>query len=1269
VSTRISRETPSRTSFLVEKVGPLGSSENQVPSQGRPLDLDHCDITPPFPPIIKEPVISSIVNNALAAACSFLAFISVHKSLRPSFYRPKYRVVGPRRWKVQNDRTGLPTFEGTFCGRKATFLIDSGATNNFVNLNFVRKHHIEIAKGEAKQVVRLADGSERSSSFFIAGAHLKMGTHREYGNFITLPLNGHQFDVILGMPWLTKRNPDIDWSAHRITFRQEQSSVSMNSTSSSSQGTCSLIKTKALKKAMRCNQLEQIFLVALQEVKEEKPEKPPDGCEREEEEKILQEYNDLFPAELPKHLPIARTVDHRIDIIPGSAPAFKQVYRASPVENDAIKKHLDELLEKGLVQPSKSPYGAPVLMVKKPDGTFRFCVDYRALNAITIKNSYPLPRVDELFDRLEGARHFSSLDLLTGYWQIRVANEDVEKTAFRTRYGHYEWRVLPMGLMNAPATFMRLMNDIFRKYLDDFVIVFLDDILIYSKTLEDHRKHVRIVLDLLRENKLWAKKSKCHFFQDHIQFLGHQIDRHGMHMMEKKVDGILKWPSPKSLDDVRSYLGTVGYYRKFMQHFSQTAGPLTELLKKESGFHWNTQQEKAFQALKDAVTTAPTLILPDPKLPYVLTADASGYGIGASLMQDHGKGLQPIAFMSKKLTPAELKYPNHERELLALYRALKEWRHYLYGSEFTLRSDHKNLIWICSQKQLSSRQAHWIQFFQEFAGLLPIEYYAGKLNQVADGLSRRPDHRPASLPPPVPVLDNLMKPSELNLLGTTLIESGTFLDDIRAAIRADPHTMEILRHIKRDPRITLKDDLLRWKTNRLYIPDDSKLRAVIYNECHDSPISGHVGTAKTTAAITKLFYWPHMQDEIKKYVSTCAECQRNKPLHLAPAGLLQPLPIPDKPWTDIGMDLITQLPRSKSGYDCIITFVDRFTKQIHCVPCNTTITAPKLVSIFLREVVRHHGMPKTIVSDRDPRFTGQFWRTLFEMFKTKLAMSTSFHPQTDGQTEKANRTIEDIIRTYVNTVQDDWDEYLTFAEIAYNKSIQASTGFEPYYLNTGREFPTLLTYALEDAGIAKNPAAADRIVMWNEAIAKARESIKRAQERQARYANEGRRNVTFKVGDMVALSTENLKNAILGGTMKLSRKWMGPYPITKAISRTAYELELPPNMKIHPVFHIHLLREWRDPKAAFPERVRYPTPQPVFVDDGEPEWHVEDIIQKRMRGRKVQYRVIWKGYPPEEATWEDEDIVKDLEALDRFEERIKMFPPQLRARVTGTNRP
>ncbi|KAD4982099.1 hypothetical protein E3N88_18770 [Mikania micrantha] len=401
-----------------------------------------------------------------------------------------------------------------------------------------------------------------------------------------------------------------------------------------------------------------------------------------------------------------------------------------------LKKQLDELLEKGFIRPSSSPWGAPILFVKKIDGSMRMCIDYRELNKVTIKNKYPLPRIDDLFDQLQGACHFSKIDLRSGYHQLKVQDEDIPKTAFRTRYGHYEFTVMPFGLTNAPAAFMDMMNHICKPYLDKFIIVFIDDILIYSKTPEDHTKHLRTLLELLRHEKLYAKFSKCEFWLTEVQFLGHVINAQGIQVDPSKIEAITKWENPKSPTEVRSFLGLAGYYRRFIQNFSRIAVPLTSLTRKSEKFEWGPKQIEAFQILKDRLTHAPILALPEGVEDFVVYCDASYTGLGCVLMQRN----KVIAYASRQLKTHEKNYVTHDLELGAIIFALKLWRQYMYGVHFTVYTDHKSLKYIFDQKELNMRQQRWMETLNDYD--CEIIYHEGKANVVADALSRKEIEKP-----------------------------------------------------------------------------------------------------------------------------------------------------------------------------------------------------------------------------------------------------------------------------------------------------------------------------------------------------------------------------------------------------------------------------------------------------------------------------------------------------------------------------------------------
>jgi len=592
--------------------------------------------------------------------------------------------------------------------------------------------------------------------------------------------------------------------------------------------------------------------------------------------------------------------------------------------------------------------------------------------------------------------------------------------------------------------------------------------------------------------------------------------------------------------------------------------------------------------------------------------------------------------MSKKLLPAEMNYPTHERELLAIVCALKEWRHYLFGNHFTVFTDHRPLQHIQNQPHLSARQTRWSEFLQQFD--FTIEYQQGKSNVVADALSRRSDHK--------------VEQSEVNL---TVAEIK--VDDIESKIKkfyeCDQVCVQLLKDSTERDKLNIKLDEangLLYKDDRLYVPDHEPTKSFILSESHDSPLSGHVGTAKTIELVKRLFYWPKMDKEIKCYVQSCEKCQSNKASNRHPQGLLQTLPVPQEPWEQVTMDLITQLPNTKKKNDAIVVFVDKLTKMTHLVPTKTTISAPQLAEMFYKEIIRLHGIPKSIVSDRDPRFTSKFWKCLWKLLGTKLAMSTAYHPQTDGQTERMNRTLEDMLRAYVNFEQDNWDEHLTAAEIAINNSQQASTRFSPYYLNYGRHpiLPISMDKSKTRIDQVSNPTAGETYQKFHGHIENARKNLELARKRQTFYTNQKRTEVEYEVGQMVYLSTTNLN--MKSQTPKLTPRFIGPFKIIQKVGKVAYKLEFPNSIKIHPVVHVSKLRKHKDGQRIFPSRptdVTRPPPD-VITATGLEEYEVERIVDHRYRGRekskKLEYLVIWKGYPEYESTWQKE---QDLENAKR----------------------
>jgi hypothetical protein len=449
-----------------------------------------------------------------------------------------------------------------------------------------------------------------------------------------------------------------------------------------------------------------------------------------DETPVVYEYPDVFPEELPG-MPPDRDVEFVIELQPGTAPISKRPYRMPPKELAKLKNQLQELLDKGYIRSSSSPWGCPALFVKEKDGSLRLCVDYRPLNAVTIKNKYPILRIDVLFDQLSGARVFSKIDLRSSYHQIKIQPCDIPKTAFSTRYGLYEFLVMFFGLTNAPAYFMYLMNSVFMTELDKFIVFFIDYILIYSKNEKEHAKHLRINLQHLRDHKLYAKFSKCEFWLTSVKFLGHTISQDGISVDPSKVQEVMDCKPPKSVHQIPGFLGLAGYYRRFIPDFSRIAKPMTELLKKGVKFMWSEACEQAFHTLRQNLTSAPVLVPPDNSKPFEIFCDASGTGLDCVLMQEG----RVIAYASRPLRPHETNYPTHDLELAAVVHALKIWRHYLMGNHCNIFTDHKSLKYIFTQSVLNMRQRRWLEFIKDYD--LEVHYHPGKANVVADALSRK----------------------------------------------------------------------------------------------------------------------------------------------------------------------------------------------------------------------------------------------------------------------------------------------------------------------------------------------------------------------------------------------------------------------------------------------------------------------------------------------------------------------------------------------------
>jgi hypothetical protein len=945
------------------------------------------------------------------------------------------------------------------------------------------------------------------------------------------------------------------------------------------------------------------------------------------------EFADVFEPKNAQKLPPHRPgIDHEIPLVPNAKPVFGSIYNMSESELLFLKEYIDKMVAKGFIRPSKSPFGSPVLFVKKPDGSFRLCVDYRKLNEITIKNRYALPLMSELFDRLKNAKYYTRLDMADAYNQLRIAAGDEYKTAFRTRYGHFEYLVMPFGLTNAPASFQSYANDCLREFLDIFCIVYLDDVLVYSQTLEEHIAHVKRVLSRLREYGLTCKLSKCEFHSTSTSFLGFIVSPDGISMEPDRVVAIMEWPVPTSVHDVQIFLGFANFYRRFIRGYSAITAPITSLLRKNQRFEWSSQAQEAFEELKRRFTSAPILRHFDPDLPIRLHTDASSFAISGILSQLRPEDSQwhPVAFFSRKCIPAECNYGIPDLEMLAIVEAMRHWRHYLEGSHHPIQvlSDHKNLTTFMSTKVLNRRQARWAELLADYDFvLIPIP---GTKNP-ADGPSRRPDYavdNPLPMGSLIPSTALRLLPSDdgLNALLCSLTGVHTGIashDEFIASYASDAEAQQHLPN-PTSPWSCDSNGLLLYK-DLIYVPES--LRMSVLQEHHDAPLAGHPGIIKTLELVTRNYSFPCIAAFVKDYVNSCYSCQQAKAPRHPRHGELASLPVPTSPWKGLSCDFITDLPLS-NGMDSILVFVDRMTKMVHFIACRKTTDAPEFAKLFVAHVVRLHGVPSSIVSDRGSIFTSHFWSTLASILQINPYKSTSFHPQTDGQTERTNQTLEAYLRISCSYNQDDWFDWLSLAEFAYNNSRQESTKMTPFYANYGYHPSFISQFNVPSEHSA--PAAADFALHLHEIHERLVENVKSAQDSQARYYDAKHSRIEFNVGDSVWLNASNISTS--RPSKKLDWKRLGPYKVIKRIGLQAYQLALPPTMRhIHNVFHVSLL----DPVRSTSLEPRLPpAPPALYVKDDKEYFEIEDILDSKRDDRHLKYLIKWKGFPDSENSWE-----------------------------------
>ena len=1293
-------------------------------------------------------------------------------------------------------------------------LVDSGAEDDFISQAVVLRLGL---KGEAPNTFGKAVDGHQIRLF---GRHqLKVHATDSQGEQTIASCNLYatdikQFDMILGMNWLRKVDPDISFRDGTWRVRPEEKKrgrrQAQKNPSPPGEECCSKKRKKKKGVSLRVVEVEggklldeeddELYVLWYHPAVSPRSQR---GSGRAlpnrlsiaqislrgmavEEDKMpapYSEFNDVATDPKDEGLPPTSKAEHSIELQPGAKVPFGPIYPLSGKELEVLRNYLDEAQKKGWIQKSESPAGAPILFVPKKDGTLRLCVDYRGLNNVTVKNRYPLPLIAEILDRLSGAQFFTKFDLRDAYHRLGIRKSDRWKTAFRTRYGQFEYLVMPFGLTNAPATFQSYINEALKGLTDYCCIAYMDDILIFSKTEEEHEAHVKAVLERLRWYKLFIKLSKCEFHVKEVDFLGFRVGANGISMDPSRVTAIQEWPNPKTHRDIQVFLGFANFYRVFIEGYSKITAPMTNLLKgmqngKKSGeLMWTDQAEEAFQEVKKRFQNAPLLRHYDPDLETRVETDASGNGLGGVLSQLFADGWHPIAFYSRKFKDEETRYATGDQEMLAIIQAYREWRHYLEApaKTVTVITDHEALVKFMDTKALArKRQARWAEELAVYD--FKIHWRAGKKNP-ADGLSRRPDFEDGDddkkkndflqeliavraapspdsvgrgardttwirsvsvaaltraqskkplpqdspwntlsgpLPAPVPEGQGADAASsaadssdgsdeegaevsipaqrDVQMHGNSSQDTDIVMSDVSPADEARARPADLVGQEALESTInTLQklDDFVsrrewsrfpnnvvqgmspfngKWTVDRrglirregkLYIPKDPATRAEILRVNHDDPWSGgHFGVAKTTEVISRCYWWPRMKSDIKEYVTTCDVCQRMKVPRHKPHGLLAPLPPPDEPWQGIAMDFIVGLPPSmhrRHVYDSILVVVDRHSKMVCLIPCNQDMDTEELGEVLLDDVFSQHGFPSSIVSDRGSLFTSRYWETFCYYIRVKRKLSTAFHPQTDGQTERLNQTLECYLRCYLNEEQNNWASLLSSAQWAINNTWNSTIQAVPFHVTRTYVPRTLRNVELDDeAGSpadsgghqppSVNASAAARAKEIQEVRSHLQEAWGDAQAKVKKYYDKHRKAVSFKIGDWVMLSSRNIN--LRRAMKKLSDKNIGPFQIEAKLGQNAYRLRLPQQYgRLHSTFHVSLLSPYHRRPGEEP-------PVPVEIE-GEEEYEVEAILDAVGSGKKRRWLVRWKGWSKDHDTWEYIDNLEGAMDLVRGFDRRK----------------
>lgn len=954
---------------------------------------------------------------------------------------------------------------------------------------------------------------------------------------------------------------------------------------------------------------------------------------------LLSDHRETF-AESSTDLGFCPILKHDIDT--GDSRPVKQSPRRPPLAaREAEDQILNEMLEGGIIEPSNSPWASPVCLVRKKDGSFRFCIDYRRVNAVSRKDAYPLPDILDALDHLRGAKYFATIDLLSGYWQLGMTERAKERSAFCTRRGLFQFTRMPFGLSGAPSSFCRLMSIVLRDLLWVICLCYLDDIVIYARTPQELLERLRMVLDRLKHVGLKVKPSKCDLFKTEIKFLGHQVSVHGIEPLPDKLETIRDWPTPRCVRDVRAFFGLASYYRRFVKGFATIAEPLTRLTRKQARFEWSDEAQEAFDSLKRALVDATSLAFPYPDRPCILDTDASDVALGAVLSQSVDGIEKPIAFFSRVMNSAQRNYCATRRELLAVISALQHFRHYLLGNKVILRTDHYSLKWLNTFKRPEGILARWVETLAEFD--IQIEHRPGRLHSNVDGVSRpfckqctaktvktnwvdeleRADEITEPLGVNMALYANQNSPTDVNVVTIVPELSNADVAEFQAEdsdlgpivewlLNNEQPPPELVRSMSLEtrnlwsqvPAIQIQNDVLVRKmsdhqSTQLVVPEC--LRKRLFDTTHAGPLSAHLGSQRTLLQLRQAYYWPGMRKDVVKWYQQCDICAQSKGPPTKHKGRLQKV-FTGAPLDIVAVDILSGVPVTPEGHKYILVLTDYFTKWV-CAFALPDAEASTCMRAMYDGFFAQFGLPRQIHSDLGKNFESKLFHELCALTGVRKSHTTPFHPQSDGQTERMNRTLLQMLRTTADENPHSWPQRLHTVLSAYRMTVHQVTGVTPNMAMLGREVllpATLIASPPEETTTVTVPFVVDLRDTLRSAHRKVRAATKSVAKTQKRYYDQRSKTVDFAVGQSVWLYWP--KPPVRQKFKKLQRLWTGPWIIIRFKTPLVVEIQHF-QKKNKQTVHVDRLAPCCSLSSATPET---PSQQDEGVTDSTPALAEED---------------------------------------------------------------